>query len=164
MTKAIDRRAAGPSGRQIGRTGTLTRLGVGGALIGLAFAGVLHEGVTWYEGLAGIVGMPVAVLLVHASTVRVLGRRFAATGGLGFCVNFALGAVLFSVDATRDIAALFYGSAMLLAAARGYAGCEILAVSNLVLRRQDQVGCVLFSPLDEVEAHLSNASPRRGTV
>jgi hypothetical protein len=29
---------------------------------------------------------------------------------------------------------------MLLAAARGYAGCEVLAVSNWLLHRDDQVG------------------------
>jgi hypothetical protein len=32
---------------------------------------------------------------------------------------------------------------MLLAAARGYAGCAVVALSNWVLRRDDQVGCLL---------------------
>ena len=41
---------------------------------------------------------------------------------------------------------------MLLAAWRGHAGCESLAISNWLLRRDDQVGCVVFWPLDEVEA------------
>jgi hypothetical protein len=49
---------------------------------------------------------------------------------------------------TSDAALLFYGASMLLAAARGYAGCEVLAVSNWLLRRDDQVGCVLFTPVD----------------
>jgi hypothetical protein len=49
---------------------------------------------------------------------------------------------------------LFYGSSMLLAAARGYAGCEVPAASNWVLRRDDQVGCVLFWPVDETERRL----------
>jgi hypothetical protein len=40
---------------------------------------------------------------------------------------------------------------MLLAAIRGYAGCEVLAVSNWLLRRDDQVGCVIFTPIDVVE-------------
>ncbi len=40
---------------------------------------------------------------------------------------------------------------MLIAAARGYAGCEVLAVSNWVLARDDQVGCALFAPVDLVE-------------
>ncbi len=40
---------------------------------------------------------------------------------------------------------------MLLAAARGYAGCEVLAVSNWLLRSDDQVDCVMFWPVDETE-------------
>ena len=39
-------------------------------------------------------------------------------------------------------------------AARGYAGCESLAITNWILRRDDQVGCVVFSPLDAVEAQF----------
>jgi hypothetical protein len=49
---------------------------------------------------------------------------------------------------TSDATLLFYGASMLLAAARGYAGCEVLAVSNWLLRRDDQVGCVVFGPID----------------
>jgi hypothetical protein len=55
---------------------------------------------------------------------------------------------------TSDAALLFYGSSMLLAALRGYAGCEVLAISNWLLRRDDQVGCVVFSPIDQLERHL----------
>ncbi len=40
---------------------------------------------------------------------------------------------------------------MLVAAARGYAGCEVLAVSNLLLRRDDQVGFAPFWPIDTLE-------------
>jgi hypothetical protein len=40
---------------------------------------------------------------------------------------------------------------MLLAAPRSYAGCEVLAVPNWLLRRDDQVGCVLFAPVDALE-------------
>ncbi len=49
---------------------------------------------------------------------------------------------------------MFYGASMLLAAARGYAGCEVLAISNWLLRRDDQVGCVVFWPIDQLEHHL----------
>jgi hypothetical protein len=40
-----------------------------------------------------------------------------------------------------------------LAAARGYAGCEVLAASNWLLRRDDQVGCAVFWPVDQLEHH-----------
>jgi hypothetical protein len=52
---------------------------------------------------------------------------------------------------TSDAALVFYGASMLLAAARGYAGCEVLAVPNWLLRRDDQVGCVVFAPVDALE-------------
>jgi len=40
---------------------------------------------------------------------------------------------------------------MLLAAVRGYAGCEVLATSNWLLNRDDQIGCLVLSPVDELE-------------
>ncbi|MFL6272831.1 MAG: hypothetical protein ACJ75A_22355 [Actinomycetes bacterium] len=40
---------------------------------------------------------------------------------------------------------------MWLAAARGYAGCEVLAVSNWLLRRDDQIGCAVFWPIERLE-------------
>jgi hypothetical protein len=49
---------------------------------------------------------------------------------------------------------VFYGTSMLLAALRGYAGCEVLAASNWLLGRDDQVGCLVFSPIDHLERRL----------
>ncbi len=143
--------------RQIGPVGTVARLGGAVALLGLAFAGVFGNGVSWAEGVAGFVAFPAAILVLHVATVRVLGRPLQDTSGVGFCLNLALGAVLFNLDATRELTAVFAGSSLVLAAARGYAGCEVLAISNFVLRRQDQVGCVVFSPLDQIETRLSGA-------
>jgi hypothetical protein len=40
---------------------------------------------------------------------------------------------------------------MVLAAIRGYEGCEILALPNLVLRRTDAVWCPLYTPIDNAE-------------
>lgn len=56
-----------------------------------------------------------------------------------------------ALGATSDAVLLFIGMSMLLAAARGYAGCEVLAFSNWLLRRDDELGCVLLSPIDHVE-------------
>jgi hypothetical protein len=46
---------------------------------------------------------------------------------------------------------------MLLAAQRGYSRCEVTAISNWILGRDDQVGCLGLSPVDELERRL-NAS------
>lgn len=60
--------------------------------------------------------------------------------------------------ATSDAALVFYGSSMVLAALRGYAGCEVLAVSNSLLDRGDQIGCMVFAPIHVVERRI--AGPR----
>jgi Clp amino terminal domain, pathogenicity island component len=43
------------------------------------------------------------------------------------------------LDVLNDAALLFYGGSMLVAARRGYAGCEVLAVSNWLLRADHRV-------------------------
>jgi hypothetical protein len=34
----------------------------------------------------------------------------------------------------------------------GFGGCEVLAILNLVTARRDQIGCILFTPIDRAEA------------
>ena len=50
-----------------------------------------------------------------------------------------------------DAVLIFYGLSMLLAALRGYGGCESLAISNWLLKRDDQIGCLVFTPIDYTE-------------
>jgi hypothetical protein len=47
---------------------------------------------------------------------------------------------------------------MLLAALRGYSGCEVTAISNWILGRDDQVGCLVLSPVDDLERRLKGSS------
>jgi hypothetical protein len=77
-----------------------------------------------------------------------------ATGPLAHVRKVAVFFLLFATPwyapglwVTSDAALLFYGASMLLAALRGYTGCEVVAISNWLLRRDDQAGCLLFSPL-----------------
>jgi hypothetical protein len=56
-----------------------------------------------------------------------------------------------AIGFTSDAALIFYGASMLLAAARGYAGCEVLAISNWLLSRDDQIDCVMFAPVNQLE-------------
>jgi hypothetical protein len=76
-----------------------------------------------------------------------------ATGPVAHAVNVAVFVVLYLWLPTSDAALLFYGASMWLAAPCGYAGCEVLAVSNWLLRRDDQVGCAVFWPIDQLEQH-----------
>jgi hypothetical protein len=50
------------------------------------------------------------------------------------------------------------GFPMLLAALRGYGGCEVLAVGNWLLRRDDQIGCAPFWPIDRLERHWTKGA------
>jgi len=49
---------------------------------------------------------------------------------------------------------------MLLAALRGYGGCEVLAAPNLLGGRRDQFGCILFTPIDRAEAWRERGGSR----
>lgn len=87
------------------------------------------------------------------------GRRVHAVGPIahlvtvtGFMALTLIPEYNRAIDVTGDAAVVFLGASMLLAAARGYAGCEILAMSNWLLRRDDQVGCIVFAPVDHAEA------------
>ncbi len=143
--------------RAIGVAGTIGRVLLGLGLLYLAFTdgGKPEWGLQWQGPLLGLVAFPVAVLAFQALRLRFTTATLNATGPIGFAVNLGIGAVLYSIPFTRDAMLLFYGSSLLLAAARGYAGCESLAISNWLLRRDDQVGCIVFSPLDAVEARAT---------
>ncbi len=55
-------------------------------------------------------------------------------------------------------AELFYGATLLAAAWRGQPGCESTVISNWILGRDDQVGCPVFSPIDQLENRRTAAS------
>ena len=48
----------------------------------------------------------------------------------------------------------FLGISLVLQGLMAMPGCEVMAISNWLFRRNDQVGCIVFSPLDEIEARL----------
>jgi hypothetical protein len=76
-----------------------------------------------------------------------------ATGRVGFALNILITIFLFYTPLHH--AMWFYlGFSLLVAATRGYAGCEVMAISNWVTGRNDQVGCVIFSPLDAIEKKI----------
>jgi hypothetical protein len=144
--------------RQIGPVGTAARIALGGCFLGSVLAGELahhKEPAAW---LLGLVVFPAPLLAAQWLRARRFPVRLCATGPAGHAANAAIFAALYAtpwyappLSFTQDAALIFYGASMLLAAIRGYAGCEVLAVSNWLLRRDDQVGCVIFCPLDCLE-------------
>lgn len=140
--------------RAIGPIGTIARICVGVLMIGVAVSGEAGDGVGMADALLVLGGAGV-LLAWQFVLLRSTSDSLNATGPIAFTVNAMIAAALFSVEATREAALIFYGASMWLAAVRGYAGCEVLAISNWLLRRDDQVGCVVFSPLDAAERAMS---------
>ena len=154
QVQTMQRRSIGPVA-----TGGRVLLGLGFLYIGLANV-PFEWGLAWHEALLGLLGFPAATISGVLLWKALAGPSapIRATGHLGLCVTTGAIFASFAVPFTQDAAALFLGSTLLLAAIRGYAGCEVTAISNWLLRRDDEVGCVAFSPLDAAEAHFSRRS------
>jgi hypothetical protein len=158
-----------PRHRNIGPWGTGARVAIGLALVGSVAHGHWARGWHPIAWLLGLVGLPAVVLAWQWWRARHNSTPLRATGPVGHAVNLGVFLALYltwwyapALDVTSDAALLFYGGSMLVAAVRGYAGCEILAVSNLLLHRDDRIGCAPFWPIDAVEArrHLRPSARR----
>lgn len=148
--------------RDIGPLGTASRVLVGLVAIAVPIA---LAGISWLELALALLALP----LLATAVAALIG---AAYGGLaadslercgGTCSGAACWLIAVVVVAVAGLSAVapisgglvfsvWLGASMLLAAARGYGGCEVLAAHNLITGRRDQVGCVLFTPVDRAEA------------
>lgn len=141
----------------IGPVGTIARVVVGAVFLAPALGGEFAPS----EWLLGLVGYPTMLVVWQWIRTRRDPTQISATGPVGFALNLAAFVALYltpvyfpALTVTSDSALIFYGTSMLLAAVRGYRGCELLAVSNWLLRRDDQIGCVVFSPVDHLDRRL----------
>jgi hypothetical protein len=161
-------------GREIGPIGTVARLIAAAAA--LVLPATLDEFSSW-DLLVGLAALPVLATAGFAA-VRA-GYERHVPGGLaspaGTCCGastWLLAIVLAGViplavltPVTFTAFWLWMGASLVLSAVRGYGGCEILAFPNILTGRCDQVGCILFTPIDQAETRSrlvrSPASPRR---
>jgi hypothetical protein len=137
--------------RRIGTLGTLARAVVGVALLGSVTYGHVAGDFRPLPWILGLFGLPGVVLGWQRWRSRRKPERLVMTGPVPHVLNVVAFLALYLIPLTSDAALMFYGGSMLVAAVRGYAGCEVLAVSNWLLGRDDQVGCLLFAPVDLVE-------------
>jgi hypothetical protein len=112
----------------------------------------------------GLLGFPALLLGWQWLRTRRTPTRLQATGPVANVANIAVFLALYltpdhapALKVTSDATLIFYGASMLLAALRGYTGCEVLAVSNWLLGRDDQIGCLLFWPVDHAERRRTHA-------
>ncbi|MGH2380989.1 MAG: hypothetical protein ACRDG7_07180 [Candidatus Limnocylindria bacterium] len=130
--------------RRIGPWGAGARIVVGAVMV----VGAIVWGVAALDAILGLVVFPLAV------SIAVLARGREATpvrltGSGGHCLNCALIAAAFVLVPLAAL--LFYGTSLLVAAARGYGGCELFALSNWLWHRDDQIACPVFHPVDFAE-------------
>ena len=155
-------------GRDIGPIGTVSRA-VGG-LIAIAVP-IALSGVGWWDVGAALVALPLVTMVLSALVTagygrfapESLARRHSICSGpacvlVAGVVGFAI--ALSIVTPVSEVAVWsFLGVSMLVAALRGYAGCEVLAIPNAITGRRDQIGCVLYTPIDVAEARSKAARP-----
>ena len=171
MTETLVNESGKSQRRQIGTIGTLARVLIGFLMVLYGLTGgrieVMHGNLqTGFNPLSvgvAVVAFPALLLAWQWIRARTDGSRYEATGPLATTVNIVafIALVLTPLYApplsfTSNAALIFYGASMLLAAARGYAGCEVLAISNWILRRDDQIGCLVLSPIDGYERRLKS--------
>ena len=140
--------------RAIGPIGTIVRILLGIGMFAAAFFPDRPQG--WQLAL-GLAGMPAAFVVWQLLRAR-WDPRPADDTAAGVVASVVLGTALLGFTQTRPAALLFGGLSLLVAGIRGYAGCEITAVGNWLLRRDDRVGCVVLSPVDAAERHLRQES------
>jgi hypothetical protein len=157
--------------REIGPIGAVSR--IAGGLIAIALP-IGIGGFTWWDAAAALVALPLAATgaaaLIIATYQRrapgALGRRRAICSGpacwlIAIMIGTAAGIDALT-PASGEVALLIWlGVSMLIAAARGYGGCEVLGVPNMITGRRFQIGCILYTPIDRMEASRRADGVRR---
>jgi len=149
--------------RTIGPIGTGARIILGFILFGSVFYGQIIKGP--FRPLPWVIGLlifPALFLSWQYLRARRNPARLEATGPVASVLNVVIFFAFYftfvyapSIDFMSDAVLIFYGLSMLLIAFRGHGGCEALAISNWLLKRDDQLGCLVFSPIDAAERKLT---------
>ena len=144
--------------RDMGPIGSTARMVLGFWLAGSVIYAQLPTRFAPATWALGLIGFPALALAWHWWRIRRNPARFQDTSLLSFALSVALPLALYftwwyapAFSVTSDAVLLFVGLSMVLAALRGYAGCELLATSNWLLRRSDQIACAVLTPIDSVE-------------
>lgn len=149
------------AGRRIGSAGTISRVIVAAGLLYLALTnGGLSWGLQWYDAVLGLIAFPAVMIMIGLAARRFARRAIHFTGPLGLAVNTAVIVALLANRYTAGAAELFYGVTLLVAAWRAQPGCEATVLSNMILRRDDQIGCPTFTPIDALEARRNGRGCR----
>jgi hypothetical protein len=142
--------------------GTSSRAAAGIALVYFAvLGGDLSSNLDWRDAVLALAGLAV-MLVVGLAAGRYAAGPLRYTGPVAIVLNCVVIVLLLVNPYTGGGAELFYGTSLLAAAWRGQADCEATVFSNWLLRRDDQVGCPIFTPIDLAEARLRGRKAQPG--
>ncbi|MDH3458752.1 MAG: hypothetical protein OER90_18070 [Gemmatimonadota bacterium] len=141
-----------PAAGIIGRT---LRLMLGGLLAWMTFTVMRAEDQAFnLRVLAVGSGVTVFYGVVHFVVVR-FGAHLNRWLGAALAVAPVVLVFAFGGSVGRVAAVAYIGVSLLLQAVRGDGGCEVLAIPAVALGRRTHLMCLLFSPIDWVEKHLT---------
>jgi hypothetical protein len=157
--------------RAMGPVGTGARAIAGGVLILVPIA---SDGLARWDAFGALIVLPALSVALDRLLAVGVSRLAAATGRLTsevtrtWSVHLSALILLFAsataltyvtpIDA--DAIWLFFGVSLVVAAIRGDAGCEAVAIPNAIFGRRERTGCVAFRLVDSLEGR-SGASARQ---
>lgn len=140
---------------RIGWIGVASRAAAGLLLVYFA---VLDGDFSWdldrRDVALGLVVFPAVMLAVGFAAGRYAAAPLRYTGPIAVVVNCLVIVLLLANPYTGGGAELFYGTSLLVGAWRRQPDYEATVLSNWILRRNDQIGCPIFTPIDRVETRL----------
>lgn len=163
MSKSsLDSQTLLPQSRQAPPVGRVLRILLGLALMvyvaPVYFRVPVPLAVTSLLLILGLIGI---YSLVH---ITVSQRIIPLGSGLGAIVANGLLVVLYFIGATGlpivghgvgELAAVtFLGISLVVAGVRAVPGCELMAIPGVFFRKNSELACLIFSPLDKLERKL----------
>ena len=159
-------------GRALGPVGTAARGFAGGLLILVPIA---SDGLARWDAFGALIVLPALSLALDRILAAGVSRLAAVTGRLSSDVTrtwtvhlSALVVILASATALTYVTPidagaiwLFLGVSLVVAAIRGDAGCEAVAIPNAIFRRRERTGCVVFLLVDSLEGRSGAAAHQR---
>ena len=164
-------RLRGARSREIGPIGTAGRV-AGGALL-IAVPILREDSLRAWDLAFAVIVLPV-IAAVTAALTRAVYQRVApevlagdrsawslpSLAVLGLVLGIAT-ALTFVTPANEPAIWLFFGVSMLVAAARGQAGCEVVALPNAIGALDERIACILYGPIDAAEARRATRMVER---
>jgi hypothetical protein len=166
--------------REIGPLGTTARIAAGVLAL---FILVATNGLSLWNLITGLLVLPAIAIgfLWTLGFSRDRSRAVSPNSGCAYVnerrpwsteiellalVTVLVVAVSFVTPITEGSILIWLGTSFLLTSVMGYAGCEMVAIPNLLTGKQHRLPCFLFSSIDRAEARrrkLQNAAQSGGT-